>query len=475
MSQAATVSVARAVGTSRASKVQLGSLVGLTYLWWTLIVFEWDRFLAAKVGGPWYRIPALFAPVLVLLLLRVLTGGRRGVYWPVAAFVLLHLAAIFYAENRGFVIASTKLLLYQLLTMTLLMTVADSPKRLVMLLKIFALGFIWYGVQGIPGGRVTWHQELNNEDSYGPFLCIGLGFCYYFALANPSRVWRLVGYVGAAVACIGVVASFARGAVIALVVTLLMVWLRSPRKVRTLLWGAVAVGVALVAIEVLFPGGAFWRRMHSVTEEGKDAGTGMVRWVMWGLALQLWQQHPIFGIGAANFGVVAAQTFPDDPSRPAFVYADYLWGQQLHNSYVQILCEEGLVGMAIFLSITFGFFRRVWRLRGKARLREWRRRGGELDLRFAALALELGMVGFLCNGLFYNQMYVHWYWSLLGLALALERCTEPSPPPAGAPPASREADPRGPAPASTPPEPLTASLGAALLRRGGANRSGPGA
>jgi O-antigen ligase len=468
MSQAAALRTARAERIPRAAgRVALGSLVGLTYFWWSLVVLEWDRYLATVIGGPWYRIPALLAPLLAVWVLRV-GDARRAIYWPTAFFTLLHLLALGYAENRGFTLVPAKFLLYMILTTALVLTIADVPSRLVTLFKIYAVSFIWFGIQGIPSGRVWWHYQLNNEDSYGPLMCIAFGFSYYFALACRSRAWRLVGYVAAGIGCIGVVASFARGAVLSFGATLLTLWLRSPRKFRTLISGLVLAGVTLVAIETLFPGGAFWAEMQTVTSEGKDEGTGMVRWVMWGLALELWQDHPILGIGASNFGIVAAQTFSDDQDllRKAYGSASQLWGQQLHNSYIQVLCEEGLVGILVFLGITVGFFRRVWRLRSDAVQAEWRRRGGEVDVRFLALALELGMIGFLCNGFFYNQMYVHWYWTLLALSLALERCTERQPDAARAPAARRaEAPRRSEAPVAAP-APAPASLGTALLGRG---------
>lgn len=421
MSQTGTLSLARSTRIAREALTAVPAyLVGLIYLWWALIVFEPERYIAAMVGGPWYRIPGLLAPVLLLIVLRA--GGWRFVYWPLACFTLLHIAAIFYAENIGFPLVHSKFLLLMLLTSVAAIFIAEVPSRVVTLLKLYLLGFIWYGVQGIPDGLVRWHQDLSDGDAYGPLMGIGFGYSYSFALSIRSRLWRLVAYFSAAVACVGVVASFARGAVLSFATVLVVLWLRSPTKMRTLVGGLVVAGVTLTAIEVLFPGGAFWDEMETVSE-GTQAGTGLVRRVIWELAVQLWTQHPILGIGAGNFGVVAAQTFSDDPDRPAFAFMYQIWGQQLHNLYVQILCEEGLVGILLFAWATIGFFVRARRFRSVSVTNEWRSQGGQLDLRFVSLAFELGMIGFLTNAVFYNQLYVHWYWTLLALSLALERCT----------------------------------------------------
>lgn len=393
-------------------------VVRFVFVWWALIVFEPDRFLAAIVGGPWYRLPAVLGPVLLLFL--ILTRGRRVVYWPLAAFVLLHAIAVVYAENRGFIFVHVKLLLYMVVTSMAALGVADAPSRVVTLMKMYLLGFAWYGVQGIPYGLVWWHHELANEDSFGPLMGIGFGYAYYFALATRSRAWRATAYTTAAVCCFGVVASFARGAVLSFVVVLFVVWLRSPNKLRAIAGGAAAALVTLVAINVIYPQGQFWSEMETISE-GNKAGTGMVRWVMWSMALDLWKQNPILGIGAGNFGPVAAMSFENDPTRTAFADVATLWGQALHSSYIQILCEQGIVGALLFGGMTLGIFRRGRRLRTAAAVAAWRRRGGRFDLRCASLAIEMGIIGFLCNGLFYNQLYVHWYWTLLSLSLALNR------------------------------------------------------
>jgi O-antigen ligase len=207
--------------------------------------------------------------------------------------------------------------------------------------------------------------------------------------------------------------------------------------------------------------------METVSE-GTEGGTGMVRWVMWGMAMELWTHYPIFGIGAANFGVLASLILPDDPNRPVFQTMNLIWGQQLHNTFVQILCEEGLVGAGLFIWMSVGFYRRGRALRTPAAIAEWRRKGGRVDLPLLSLALELGMVGWMLNSFFYNQLYVHWYWTLLMLNLALDRCTQPGA--AGSPSRSRPtrpaAGPEAPSDAPAPVASAPASLGAALARPG---------
>lgn len=383
----------------------------LVYTAWVLVVFEPDWYLSKAIGGPIYMAPTILAPFLVLVTL--LHGTRKVLYWPFIAFLLLHVASLAYAENRGLPIPYLKFLLHMYLVFMASVAVIDSPSKAAPILKMFLLGFIWYGVQGLPNGRVEWHPLLDNQDSYGPFMGLGLGFSYYFALAAKSRWWRLVGYAACVLSLVGVVASFARGAVLSAALVLFVVWLRSPHKIATLAGAIGAAGVFFVAVDALFPTGEFWGEMATIST-GAQEGTGSVRLELWKMAWTVFQEHPIFGAGAGNFGVVASEIVPDDPTRLWFRDSATLWGKTLHSIYFRLLSEQGMIGVIVWIAMLVGFVRRASFLRSHPASNEWSRCGGDgLELASLSRGLEVAMVGFLANGFFYNQIYIHWFWTLI--------------------------------------------------------------
>jgi hypothetical protein len=102
-----------------------------------------------------------------------------------------------------------------------------------------------------------------------------------------------------------------------------------------------------------------------------------------------------------------------------------LWGIQLHNIFMQVLCEFGAVGSAAFVWMLVDFWRRNLKLRSARFVEAWRQGSqGAHDLRWLAAALEVGMAGFLIGGLFYNQLFVHWLYTLLLLNASLYNATE---------------------------------------------------
>jgi len=60
----------------------------LVYALWVLTLFELDVFLAATIGGAFYRIPVFLAFVLGLCILS--RSDKRILYWPLILFVLMH-------------------------------------------------------------------------------------------------------------------------------------------------------------------------------------------------------------------------------------------------------------------------------------------------------------------------------------------------------------------------------------------------
>ena len=72
----------------------------------------------------------------------------------------------------------------------------------------------------------------------------------------------------------------------------------------------------------------------------------------------------------------------------------------------------------------FDFFRRIRRIRAPAPRAVWARAvDSKFDLHNLSLGLESAMLAFLVGGVFYNQVYRHWFYTLLLLALVLEAIT----------------------------------------------------
>lgn len=390
----------------------------LVYGLWVLMVFDVDQFLSAKTGAPFYLAPTLLAPILTLLIIS--HGQRRVLYWPMVFFVAMHLVASFLAQNAGLSRGPLKFLLYMTLLFASTASFVNSPPKMTVILKLYLVSFAWFGLQGIPRGLVPWHFNLANEDSFGPLMVIAMPFAFFFGLAASSRRWRMIGHGIFALSILGLAASFARGASIAGAVVLMYIFALSPNKGRTLGYLAVAAIVLVPLAAALLPLKAYFAEVASSAQG--DSG----RMHIWSMAWRVFETSPLYGVGAGNFGVAAIGVAT--PAEIQSMWRGYYY-LAVHNSAIQILAEEGLIGIALWLTMIVSFFRWNARLRTAAARAAWANQGGsELDLRLIARGLDGSMLGFLISGVFYNQMYIHWFWSMLTISFVLVRITMSSVP-----------------------------------------------
>jgi O-antigen ligase len=348
---------------------------------------------------------------------------------PFLIYVVSASASIPFAENNGIAraLVLTILLPYYLLAIGTLTLVRGVEKVRLLLLGLLCQ-FLWWGVQGaFAGGRVPHHPELGNEDAFGPLMVIGMGFCLYYGLGTRQRGLRWLAFGVAALCTTGVVASFARGAVVGAAAVLLYAWLRSPHKARIGAAIILLVGVFLIGTTLL-PGTScrhactgpsrpaqFWAEMGTIASQGTEAGTGLDRWMLWRSGWKVFLQRPVAGVGAGNFGLFARSNL--DVRDLPFGYRaspGVLWGRQLHNVFVQVLAEFGLIGALAFAAMIMDFWRRNAALRSAAFVGAWREATeSRIDLRSVSLGLEVAMIAYLVTGLFYDQLYEPWLYSLL--------------------------------------------------------------
>ena len=391
------------------------------YVMWFFVWYDPDWMAEALGAGP--ILVKLYALMFLPLCLLLIKHFRKdALFWPYLVIIGIYLVWMPFVLNRGFLINGFgKVLQYSLLT-AVTVSVLHTPKQVVLLLKLFLCQFIWFGIQGLPTAGVPWHQNLSNDDSYGPFMTIGLAFSYYLAMGTTITKYRYLAFLACFLGVVGTIVSFARGAFIGLCVVFAVLAVRTPRKRAFIGYGAVLIVAGLIVIMVMFPNGEFWNEMATITEEGTTAGTGEQRWVMWQAAWQLFLAHPILGVGPGNFGSNAAEYFSErgvTDMGNTFDTPAKMYGMALHNDYVQVMVEQGIVGLFALTAVFIYFFSYVRFLRTEAVQKVWASQaGGFIDSNNLALGLEAAMVGVMTTSVFYPQLFInYWMWSLMMIAI----------------------------------------------------------
>lgn len=243
-------------------------------------------------------------------------------------------------------------------------------------------------------GRVT--GGFGHPNALGGFLVLLVPLAAAGTLL--ARRWRLAFAAATILAVAGVYLTFSRGALLGLVVVpLVLLGLR-----RSLLLAPLLLVLALTASP-----GLLQERFATSSVQGPEAAT---RVDIWRTAASIWAADPVQGAGPGSF-----------PERYATVRVpgkQYLPSTQFeppphaHNLALQVLAEQGIIGLAALLAVLSAALLTLMRARGSAQ--RW--------VRVTALALLAALAAFSVHNLFDVTLLERSgqeVWALLGLASAL--------------------------------------------------------
>lgn len=145
-------------------------------------------------------------------------------------------------------------------------------------------------------------------------------------------------YLGAALlGAVGIYLSFSRGSLIALVA--------GPIVLLGLRRGLLAAPIGLVMMLSLAPG-LLKERFATLTSSGSELAT---RNNIWSAAEGIWSSHPVVGVGPGGFpAAYASERLPGKDYLPTTLFEP---PPHAHNVILQILAEQGLVGLVAFLAL----------------------------------------------------------------------------------------------------------------------------
>jgi O-antigen ligase len=302
----------------------------------------------------------------------------------------------------------------------------DTKAKMENVFALYMLQFLYLSVWGIIGlGLIKWDMILNEEDAYGPLMCIGVAFCSQYYSSLDKGTLKKIALVTFLLCTLGVIVSFARGAFVSLVCVVAYLLIKSKNKIKALFLACVAAVLVLIGASLFFPDNAFWKEMATSTE-GLSAGTGADRKLLWTIAWEEFKDHPLFGVGPFNFGVHAPDYVGNVDKSNVSRYADsaQIWGRAIHNAYFQVLCEQGILGFVVFGLLIVSFFRTNSLLLSRLHFPNYaveldiqpdHRRASIIDFYGVVAGLRVGMVAFLLNAVFFDVTYFNWFWDLLVL------------------------------------------------------------
>jgi probable O-glycosylation ligase (exosortase A-associated) len=371
----------------------------LGYVWYALLRPD---ILAWTYGRPYSMLIALAT---VVGALRFLPQAARLFRMPIVVgvivlqipIVLSHLTAEIpwerlYYENP--ILQYERMVALALLIPVLTVTLRETWLMvLVMGVSIGILG-VKFGASGLVAGGAAF------QGGYGGMLADNNDIALAFAMAVPlmwcmrrdieSPKWRAALAIGVGLTFAGIIMTHSRGGSLTLAVVLLVLVLRSKRKIGMIVFLAVAIVPAVYMVR-----DTYISRMETISKPTEEASS-YTRIALAQAALKMWKEHPFLGMG---FGGKASAKLSGE-------YQEVTEGSVFHDTYLQMLVDSGVFAALLWVALLWGTI--IW-------LEINRRRTMRYIPEYANVpeAIQLSLLAFSIGSLFLTRVQYDFPYMLL--------------------------------------------------------------
>ena len=177
----------------------------------------------------------------------------------------------------------------------------------------------------------------NNPNTTGILLALGIPLAWYLAASagggKVARLLRIVNYAYIPAITFAMILTATRFAVImSLPAFIFGLWTFSELKPVSRMLIFVALMAALLTLGSKVPGASL-QRLSTINEEIQE-GNLNDRTELWKVGVDIWLEHPILGIGSAGYNTAVVPIY----GRP----------RSVHNSFIAISAELGIIGLGLF-------------------------------------------------------------------------------------------------------------------------------
>ncbi len=244
----------------------------------------------------------------------------------------------------------------------------EEIKRLGQFFLAGAMTIIFFIVGGIIRGEGFWTQftPLSTPGvrilafTHGFYLSLALITVFTYLIFSKNKKIKKYFYWLIIFWLVGIIGSMMRHLWIGLALALLSIYFYlSPKNkldlrkiIKSYLWLILVGGIFIFYFLTLVPNSYFTQFTQKTVATLEERGTSIVnaqedksftwRELVWKTAYTNFQRHPILGIGTGKLIYVQTQN-----------YRNFIALRNIHNSFLAIMIQLGLVGLGLFLSFLY--------------------------------------------------------------------------------------------------------------------------
>ncbi len=273
------------------------------------------------------------------------------------------------------------------------------------------LGAFWWGWETYLDPEREQSRLLNvgsadtlNDNAASAHLLTVLPFTIIYALTEPTKWKRIVGFVALPFVVNTIVLCNSRGATVALAAGMLaaIVIVRRGYRFRMIL-----ATIASALVVYMLADQQFIDRQKTTTQYEQD-NSAQERLSSWQGAYRLVEDRP-YGAGARGFVFLSPKYIPE------IVAAHDGELRAPHNTWALVISEWGIVGFACYIGVLSFTFLMLRRIKRNARPENWR------FYYWRAMGLQLALIAYLVAGTFTDRYYAEAGWWMIALTYGLYR------------------------------------------------------
>jgi O-antigen ligase len=320
-------------------------------------------FLLSRILDPLGKHFKFTGILLALLAIALLASRRMLIFWKTNAGKLLPFFAAWFFftyalsdhTELSFLYLQTfsQGLLLFIAAAVLLTTVADFKKLFVTFaaagLAVCALGIVWGEVHN---ARFGLRSGPYYDSNYYAMCLLAITPVIWVSIARESLTTKLCACCATALPLLLTIHTASRGAFVALLAMLALLFFLSAIRMRILIGSLGAVGLVIMLAFLpnalrsrLLPASAAADQESGSDRHGADQNSADARQTLLMSGVVLTLNNPVFGVGPGNFG----PTIVNIGKEQGFDWAPL----NTHNAYTQVSSETGIPGILLFLALIF--------------------------------------------------------------------------------------------------------------------------